>query len=188
MRAGPRELSELSRVLPDPLPTKANLGCGYDRREGYLNVDLYPHEGTADFIADISDLRIFPSGHFEELVAYDVIEHFERDRVVGILKGWARLLRQDGVLKLRAPNLLKLAAALAAPENRNAKVAAHLMHLIYGTQAYSGDYHLAGFTPELLTSQLAEAGLVVTKSEVLDAYNLTVTARLGGATPAETLS
>jgi predicted SAM-dependent methyltransferase len=178
MRAGPRENSAISRTLPDPLPTKANLGCGYDRREGYLNVDLYSHDGCADLIADVSELSIFPAGHFEELIAYDVIEHFERARTVDILSGWARLLRPNGVLRLRTPSLLKLTRNLLAPENRAAEKAAHVVHLMYGTQAYLGDYHLTGFTPALLLSQLSKAGLTLSYAvDELESTNFTVAAR-----------
>ena len=111
------------------------------------------------------------------MIAYDVIEHFERARTVEILSGWARLLRPNGILRLRAPSLLKLTRNLMAPENRDAEKAAHIVHLMYGTQAYLGDYHLTGFTPALLLSQLSKAGLTLIYAGELDPMNFTIAAR-----------
>src|SRR5436305_10596227 len=88
--------------LPSPLPRRLNLGCGWDHRDGYLNVDCYErHE--PDLIADISNLPMLPSGYFEEVLAKDVLEHFERTRTDTILAEWARLLSPDGHLVLELP-------------------------------------------------------------------------------------
>jgi Methyltransferase domain len=84
--------------LPSPLPRRLNLGCGWDHREGYLNVDCYERH-QPDLIADISNLPMLPSGYFEEVLAKDVLEHFERTRTDTILAEWARLLSPDGHLE-----------------------------------------------------------------------------------------
>jgi hypothetical protein len=39
-------------ALPDPLPRKLNLGCGWDKRDGYLNVDLHGSHDP-DLVADV---------------------------------------------------------------------------------------------------------------------------------------
>src|SRR3954449_9383032 len=59
--------------LPNPLPTRLNVGCGYDIRPGFLNVDNGDWH-SPDLVADITDLVMLPSGHFEEIVAQDVLE------------------------------------------------------------------------------------------------------------------
>jgi hypothetical protein len=145
--------------LPDPLPRRLNLGCGYDIRPGYLNVDFVERHGP-DLLADVTSLPMLPTGWFEEIVANDVLEHIERTRTDAVLAEWARLLAADGRLQLRVPSLLHLAMLLIAPENRGADRASQLIHLLFGTQAYTGDYHLTSFTAATLERHLAVAGLI----------------------------
>ncbi|MBO9513995.1 MAG: methyltransferase domain-containing protein [Variovorax sp.] len=83
-------------------PRKLNLGCGFDIRPGYLNVDLHEWH-KPDLVADITRLDMLPSGGFDEVVAQDVLEHLERHKVQGALDEWVRLLCEDGVIHIRAP-------------------------------------------------------------------------------------
>ncbi|MBD0272146.1 MAG: methyltransferase domain-containing protein [Acetobacteraceae bacterium] len=163
-------------TLPDPLPVRLNVGCGWDRRPGFLNVDLQAfHE--PDLVADATDLPMLPDGHFEEVVAQDVLEHLERERTVPALREWARLLAPGGVLALRVPSLLDTFGLLADPARREPAAAAEVIHLVYGTQGYRGDYHLSGFTAATLGAQLAEAGLLVCEAKLRDGWLFEVRAR-----------
>jgi hypothetical protein len=73
-----------SAPLPRPLPRKLNVGCGYDRREGYLNVDLHAVH-KPDLVADVTHLPMLPSESFDEILAQDVLEHFERAKTAPAL-------------------------------------------------------------------------------------------------------
>jgi predicted SAM-dependent methyltransferase len=106
-----------------------NLGCGYDKRAGFLNVDVQSFHAP-DVVADVTTLPL-PSAGFALVVAQDILEHLERQRVPVALAEWARLLAPDGVLELRVPSLLDLLGLLAAPENRPAPRAAELVALLY---------------------------------------------------------
>ncbi|RYF60885.1 MAG: hypothetical protein EOO27_04180 [Comamonadaceae bacterium] len=57
-----------------------NLGCGFDIRTGYLNVDMHDRQGP-DLVADVTSLGMLPSEGFTEIVAQDVLEHVERHKV-----------------------------------------------------------------------------------------------------------
>lgn len=163
-------------TLPDPLPTRMNVGCGYDVRPGYLNVDLQPKH-QPDLVSDATHLPMLPSGHFEEILAQDVLEHFERERTQPALDEWSRLLRPDGILILRVPSLLDMFEMLSAPKHRAFERAQSIVHLMYGTQAYTGDYHLTGFTPALLDGYLRKAGLLICEAKVVDGWLFDVRAR-----------
>jgi predicted SAM-dependent methyltransferase len=139
---------------------KLNLGCGHDLRDGYINVDLHARHNP-DLVADITKLDMLPSASFDEIVAQDVLEHLERYRVQGALNEWSRLLANEGVLCVRVPSMEHMFKALCKPENRPVQKAEEMIHKIYGTQAYTGDYHLSGFTASLLESKLEIAGLQV---------------------------
>lgn len=162
--------------LPEPLPKRLNVGCGFDVRPGYLNVDLHARHHP-DLVADVTDLPMLPSGYFEEIVAQDVLEHFERSRTAPALAEWSRLLAPEGVLRVRVPSLMDLFEMLASPERRSFAAAQEVVHLMYGTQAYNGDYHLAGFTAALLDGYLRNAGLLVCEASILHGWLFDVSAR-----------
>ena len=166
----------MAAQLRDNYPKRLNLGCGYDIREGYLNVDLHERHGP-DLVADITNLEMLPSSVFSEIVAQDVLEHLERHKVQGALNEWSRLLAAGGLLHVRVPSLEHMFRMLCRPENRPAEKAAHVIHLMYGTQAYTGDYHLSGFTAAVLEKHLNDAGLQVCKASILHDWLFDVVAR-----------
>ena len=169
-------MNDPSPRLPEPLPTRLNLGCGYDIRKDYLNVDLQPKH-SPDLVADVTHLPMLPSGYFEEVLAQDVLEHLERARTRPALDEWARLLKPNGVLTIRVPSLFDLFEMLSAPARREFAKAQEIVHLMYGTQAYTGDYHLTGFTPVLLDGYLRRAGLLVCRANLLDGWLFDICAR-----------
>jgi hypothetical protein len=111
------------------------------------------------------------------IVAQDILEHLEQKKIPAALAEWSRLLTHDGVLELRVPSLFDLFVMLAAPEKRSAVGSAEVIHLLYGTQAYAGDYHLSGFTAELLEDLLAKSGLLVCTASLLHGWLFEVRAR-----------
>lgn len=140
------------------LPRRLNLGCGWDKRDGYLNVDLQAfHE--PDLVADVRDLHMLPDGHFEEIIAQDVLEHLTRADAPVALKEWARLLEDGGRLVLRLPDLLGLLRQLERATTREKLI--ELVQCLFGTQGYEGDYHLNGYTEALLRQELYLAGFAV---------------------------
>ncbi len=140
---------------PADHPRKVNVGCGWDKRPGYLNIDLHDfHE--PDLVADIRHLRMLATGAYDEVVAQDVLEHLPRADAVPALAEWARLLGEGGRLVLRVPNLVGLLSLLAT--RRSFAEQEELVQCAYGTQAYDGDFHLNGFTEVTLRHLLHDAG------------------------------
>ena len=170
--------------LPTPLPKRLNVGCGYDIRRDYLNVDLVGRHNP-DLVADATNLPMLPSGHFDEVVAQDVWEHFERAKTAPALAEWARLLSPAGSLFIRIPSLLHLVDMLLAAERSGAAPVKEVLHLMYGTQAYTGDYHLTGFTPAVLEDLFAGAGLIINEVQLTHGWLYDITASHGGAVVTE---
>ena len=146
---------------PDLSLRRINLGCGFDIRPGYYNVDLNNFH-SPDYVADISDLKEFPSGYYEEIVAQDVLEHMTREIAKRAFSEWARLLSETGIMRVRVPSLLGLLNLLKTYP-WNAKSHEMIVHLLYGTQAYNGDFHMAGFTPPILVEMAQHAGLRIVR-------------------------
>jgi hypothetical protein len=155
------------------IPRRLNVGCGWDRRDGYLNVDLQEfHE--PDLVGDARDLRELPSGHFEEILAIDVLEHLPRTDCAVALAEWWRLLVDGGRLMLQVPDVVAVARLLC--ERRDVSDQRTLVQNLFGTQAYTGDWHQNGFTELLLRAELHEAGFDVLALTHRDEWLFDVTA------------
>ena len=163
-------------VQKNNLPVHINIGCGFDKRDGFLNVDLNDFHAP-DLIADACNLHLLPDGHFKLIIAQDVLEHLERSKTQMALDEWARICSDDGVISIRVPSLIDMFYLLVKPSNRNAEAAESIVHLMYGTQAYTGDYHLAGFTAEILNWHLKRAGLMVARASMRDEWMFDIDAR-----------
>ena len=81
---------------------KLNLGAGSDIRQGYINIDIRPIEGI-DVVADLGTVhKMFTGG--DEILAYDVIEHFSHTEHEQILMNWFGMLKPGGKMIVRCPN------------------------------------------------------------------------------------
>ena len=155
---------------------KLNLGCGYDIKPGFLNVDINDFH-KPDMVGDVCSLPNLPSSYFSQIVAQDVLEHLERSKTSIALKEWFRLMKVNGILSIRIPSLLHMFKMLASPENRAHDRAEKIIHLLFGTQAYTGDYHLAGFTAETISHHLKMAGFSVCRASIRDNWMFDIDAR-----------
>lgn len=139
---------------------KLNVGCGFDYRQGYVNVDMHARH-KPDVVADVLDLATFPTGFYEELIAQDVLEHVTRADVRKALFEWNRVLAMGGRIFIRTTELGGLVRLLEAPEHRGILDQERLIQNVFGTQAYTGDFHLNGFTEQLFRFYMWEAGFEV---------------------------
>src|SRR5438094_1456030 len=162
------------------LPRKLNLGCGYDRREGYLNVDTDTRTNP-DLLADVREMPSLPSGHFDEIVALDVRNHLPRVDTGRALADWSRLLRSRRTIRIRVPSFLHVVERLLCGGYDSDEHHRSTMHLAYGTQAHSGDFHHTCFTPLTLREHLHRAGLGVRGADIIDGWMFEVVAVKGGA-------
>lgn len=144
---------------------KLNVGCGFDYRQGYVNVDLHERH-QPDVVANVLDLATFATGYYEELVAQDVLEHVTRDDVRRALFEWNRVLAVGGRMFIRTTELGGLVRALESPENQGLHAQERLVQNLFGTQAYTGDFHLSGFTEPLFRHYLWEAGFEIASLEL----------------------
>jgi hypothetical protein len=59
-------------------PNNLNLGCGFDKRPGYTNVDMNSFH-SPDLVCDVLDLSVLPKNYYVEIVAQDILEHLPRN-------------------------------------------------------------------------------------------------------------
>jgi ubiquinone/menaquinone biosynthesis C-methylase UbiE len=82
-------------------PKKLNLGCGYDIRNGYINLDRFDFPGV-DIVYDLEKLPLpFDDEEVVEIICRDILEHLE---YIQIMKEFYRILAFGGKLKIRVPH------------------------------------------------------------------------------------
>lgn len=160
-------------------PRKLNLGCGFDIRPGYINIDFQDFHNP-DLVADIRKLHMLPSDFYDEIIAQDCLEHFPRCDTEPTLAEWSRLLKSGGILKLRVPNLIGLLELFLWEDKQTIEDQKTLVQCLFGTQAYEGDWHLTGFTQVLLEHYLEKAGFFNINIKIRDCWLFDVSCEKGG--------
>ena len=136
---------------------KVNVGCGQDRKPGYLNVDFKEYHAP-DVLADVCELAGFPEAFFEEVFACDVLEHLPRTATANVLATWNRVLAPGGRLFIRAPSVPGLIELINHRDYQTVERQELLMQCLFGTQADTGDFHLTGFTGITMRNFVKQAG------------------------------
>jgi len=137
---------------------RVNLGAGEKPLEGYVNTDVRALRGI-DVLADVRRLP-FEDGSVEELCSQHLVEHFRFHELrTVILPYWHQLLAPSGQLRVVCPDL----SALVASASKQEMTMEQLAVAVFGLQDYSGDDHLAMYTPESLTEMLLGVGFAEVK-------------------------
>lgn len=154
---------------------KLNLGSNIDLRDTHINVDIMDFEGL-DLRCDIKNLHEYmPANSFDELLAYDVLEHFPFAETKQLLADWVCWLAPGGKIIVRTPDMRKLSKALLDGKLPVFEVS----RLLYGGQDYQWNYHMAGFDGSFLEGLLLGVGCkeVIQIVHEEDTFNVTVVAR-----------
>lgn len=163
------ELNGSSAARIAPMPTKINVGCGRDKRPGYLNIDVDPASLSDILIVDNDDSMI-PRNYFEEVLAHDVLEHIPRAKSLAALLDWADYLVDGGKLVLQTSSILGVAAKL----QQSMRYQEHHSWTVclFGNQVHAGDYHHTGFTELTLKVHLLAAGFKIDRLDLREDWLL----------------
>lgn len=134
---------------------KLNIGCGYNRLDGWLNLDSSP-DSAADRLMPAHDLA-FPPASVSGIKAQQLVEHLGFFRTKFFLSECWRVLVPGGALTLETPHIEK-AFGVFLSGDRLAKEAA--LGWIYGSET-PGMNHLFCFPGDLLAEILVGAGFEV---------------------------
>lgn len=152
---------------------KINFGCGYDYRDGYLNVDVDP-ACEPDVLIINDDYSVLPADSFDEVMANDVLEHIPRSQTAAVLLDWSEYLVIGGSLHIQTSSILGVAEQMAcAPTYADQ---AGWTICLFGNQAHSGDFHFTGFTETTLRVHLLAADFDVGEFHTEDGWLLSVDA------------
>jgi len=133
---------------------KLHIGCGKKFLPGYKHLDVIPYEHV-DFECDARNLEVIESESISEIYACHVLEHVERNEVVGVLREWWRVLKHGGIIRIAVPDFEAVVREYVAGESLS-----RFQGLLYGGQTYDYNFHHVTFDFSLLKQFLEEAGFV----------------------------
>lgn len=97
-----RACRNVGRFWP-PLPVKLNIGCGPNRKEGWVNVDIL--DFAADLQLDLREPWPFPDNSVSYIYSEHVLEHFEpRVEVPHFLAEARRVFEPGAVFDVAVPD------------------------------------------------------------------------------------
>ena len=82
---------------------KLHLGCGTKKLEGWVNIDSVP-ECRPDVVHDITRPLPYADQSAEELLAEDLLEHFDKYVRYLVFYEWTRVLKVGGKITLQVPD------------------------------------------------------------------------------------
>ena len=81
---------------------KLNLGCGYEKLKGYINIDSRK-EVKPDKVMDVSKGLPYDDNSIDEVRAYDFLEHLLPDKTMFVVGEIFRVLKPGGKLEHFTP-------------------------------------------------------------------------------------
>ncbi|PIY80358.1 MAG: hypothetical protein COY80_03325 [Candidatus Pacebacteria bacterium CG_4_10_14_0_8_um_filter_42_14] len=132
-----------------------NLGCGQDKRAGFVNVDI-DRRSKPDIIHDLAKPLPFPSNSASEILLQDVLEHFTLKNALKLLKECRRVLMSEGEFIIRVPNVGQI-----LKKYKNQPDLAMLF--LYGDTSKSEIWgtHKYGYTPRLMQEIAEKTGFML---------------------------
>jgi 2-polyprenyl-3-methyl-5-hydroxy-6-metoxy-1,4-benzoquinol methylase len=82
---------------------RLHLGCGPEKREGWINIDTQPSV-QPDIVSSVVELPMFYSSSVDVIEANHLFEHLTYDDAFIALNEWARILKPNGELFLEMPD------------------------------------------------------------------------------------
>lgn len=153
---------------------KINLGCGLDKRPGYINVDIRK-EVDPDLVWDMERTPYpFPDESAEEILMKDSLEHVSWRKVEDVIRECHRILKRGGVLRIQVPDLVAIAKKVILLGSYDWD---QISYWVYGGQDYPENTHKSGFTISTLKRLLERHGFAVEEIYNDGGTNIVCTAR-----------
>lgn len=141
---------------------KLNLGCGYDKREGYLNLDIDP-KCKPDKVCDVTKALPFKDSEVTEILLLDVLEHVIIESAYDVLRECYRVLEFGGTLLIRVPSVFQIVKKFADQPDI-------MMLFLYGDTTKSGVWgaHKYVYTPDLMQEFADRIGFQLISADTED--------------------
>lgn len=90
-----------------PAPVRLNLGCGDSRLPGHVNIDAVASMAP-DLVHDLAQPLPYADQSVDEVLAQDLLEHFDKYQRWLVAYDWARVLRVGGRLQVQVPDFARI--------------------------------------------------------------------------------
>lgn len=141
-------------------PMRLNLGCGDQRMDGYVGVDITEGPAT-DVVSDIRSLP-YPDGTADEIYSAQVIEHFFPSDTQDLFREWLRVLRPGGTMHVTTPDFEHVAHQYIAGGMGIGLVRAYVCGTVDDLNTYDPDvpesYHRTVWDADSLRYELSAVG------------------------------
>jgi hypothetical protein len=90
---------------------KLNVGCGFDYRDGFVNIDGSDALPRIDKVVDLSSERLtdhYPADSVDHILANDFVEHHFHWEAVALLRDFHQILKPQGTLEIRVPDVTRI--------------------------------------------------------------------------------
>ncbi len=128
-----------------------------ERVEGWVSVNIVDGP-EVDMVADIRDLSAIADASCSDIYASHVLEHISyKHDLKATLRGFVRILKPGGRLRVSVPDLDVLSAMLISPA-LSPEQKFLVMRMMFGGHINEHDYHQTGFNMLILSAYLEPAG------------------------------
>ncbi|RLI32956.1 hypothetical protein DRO51_00550 [Candidatus Bathyarchaeota archaeon] len=151
---------------------KLNMGCGEDKKEGYINIDNR-ESCKPDMVYDLEKTPYpFENESAEEILWKDSLEHLSWRVIENVLKECYRILKKGGRMYIQTPDLEIIAKkVILDPNFKYGDLEGYkaIGFWVYGRQDPQpdgsfggwGGFHKAGFTKQTLKKLLESVGFKI---------------------------
>ena len=155
---------------------KLHLGCATKKLEGWVNIDSVA-ACNPDLVHDITQPLPYADLSADELLAEDLLEHFDKYMRFVVFYEWSRVLKIDGIMTIQVPNFKKLLF-------RYFKFGYDkFVDMLFGENMWQSKYYLGhfgnhkwGYSAESLKEFVQLFGITATKVE-LKGLNIRLTGK-----------
>ncbi len=138
---------------------RLHLGCGTKKLEGWINIDSVA-ACRPDVVHDISRPLPYADSTVNEILAEDLLEHFDKYLRFIVFAQWARVLKIGGKITIQVPNFQKILFKFFKFGYNN------FVDFIFGenlweSKIYIGHYgnHKWGYSPKTLQEFVSHFGI-----------------------------
>ncbi len=142
---------------------KLHLGCGTNKKDGWVNIDSVA-DCNPDQVLDLTKPLPYDDLSVDEILAEDLLEHFDKYFRFIVFSHWMKVLKVGGVVTLQVPNFKKMLFRYFKFKF-DSFVDCLFGENLWNSEIYLGHFgnHKWGYSTESLKKFVSNFGIVPTK-------------------------